>query len=149
MILLKNTQRSKINKPHIKNGIKKILKNLGYQNFDLGIWFTTNKTIQKYNKTFRQKDKPTDVLSFPFHTTLKANKQILPKNSDDYNLGDIIISVEFCKKNAKSFNTSLNQYLMKIIIHGIAHLLGYDHQTDSEFKTMQKFETKLSSYLLS
>ena len=97
-ILLKNSQRKiKINENKIKKNIEKILNNLNYKDFGVNIWFTTNKTIQKFNNDFRKKYKATDVLSFPFHTNIKPGQRIKPQTSDDKNLGDIIISLEFCR----------------------------------------------------
>ena len=116
MILIKNRQKSKINETYIKKSVNKILKKLGYPNFDIGFWFTTNKTIQKYNKQFLQKNKSTDVLSFPFHTKINPGEHINVITPDDKNLGDILISVEFCKKDAKTFNIPFDEYLLKIII---------------------------------
>ena len=67
MILLKNTQRTiPVNVTQLKKEAQQILDLLGYPDFDLGIWITTNKTIQEYNATYRNKNKPTDILSFPF-----------------------------------------------------------------------------------
>ena len=80
MILIKNTQKKiKIDINHIKKDVQTILNLLGYPDFDIGIWFTTNPTIRKYNKEYREKDKATDVLSFPYHETLKPGEKITPE----------------------------------------------------------------------
>ncbi len=143
MILIKNNlQKIKINSNNLKNKAQRILKSLGYEDFDLGIWVTTNNTIQKYNKQFRKKDKPTDILSFPYHENLKAGQAILAKCKEDKNLGDIIISAEFVKKDFPS-SREFNNRLDVLLAHGIAHLLGYDHETAEEFAIMKKFEQKI------
>lgn len=144
MILIKNKlKKIKINEAQIKSNVKKILANLGYDDFDLNILFTTNNTIKKYNKEYRNKDKATDILSFPFYDTLKPGEKIKAKNKDEEILGDIIISLEFCKKYSEKNKLKFNDYLLRIIVHGIAHLLGYDHLTDKQFEQMKKFEKKL------
>lgn len=144
MILIKNRQKKiSIDQSKIEKNVNSILKSLGYGDFDIGIWFTTNQTIRKYNKNFRKKDKPTDILSFPVHTNLKPGQKIKISHPDDKNLGDIIISLERCKKDALDLNLPLFTYLIKIIIHGIAHLLGYDHITDKQFEKMNKFEKNI------
>ena len=144
MILIKNRQKKiSIDQSKIEKNVNSILKSLGYGDFDIGIWFTTNQTIRKYNKNFRKKDKPTDILSFPVHTNLKPGQKIKISHPDDKNLGDIIISLERCKKDALDLNLPLSTYLIKIIIHGIAHLLGYDHITDKQFEKMNNFEKNI------
>jgi len=69
--------------------------------------------IQKLNRAFRHKDKPTDVLAFPMN--------------EDGILGDIAISEETTKKNAESYGVTYRQELKRLVIHGVLHLLGYDH----------------------
>ncbi|MFH1644776.1 MAG: rRNA maturation RNase YbeY [bacterium] len=144
MILIKNKQRkTTINQKEIKSKIEKILKHLDYTNFDIGIWFTTNQTIKKYNQKYRNKNKATDVLSFPFHEKIQPGRKITVKANEDKNLGDIIISLERAKKDAFELKKTFKEHLMILIIHGICHLLGYDHQTEKEFKIMQKKELEL------
>lgn len=144
MILIKNKlNKIKINETQIKNNINKILNKLGYKGFDLNIWFTTNITIKKFNKKYRNIDKTTDILSFPFYDSLKPNEKIKVNRKDEQILGDIIISLEFCKKYVLKNKLKFNDYLLRIIIHGITHLLGYDHLTDKQFEQMKKFEKKL------
>lgn len=144
MILIKTKlNKIKINETQIKNNINKILNILEYKKFDLNILLTTNATIKKYNKKYRNKEKATDILSFPFYDKLKPNEKIKAKIKDEQILGDIIISLEFCKKYADKNKLKFNDYLLRIIIHGIAHLLGYDHLTNKQFEQMKKFEKKL------
>jgi len=115
----------------------------GYPDFDIGVWFTTNKTIREYSKKFRKKDKPTDILSFPYHDKLKPGQKIVVKEPEDKNLGDIIISVEFAKKEAQEKKLALEKYLQILLAHGIAHLLGFDHKTEKQYKAMQEMERRL------
>ncbi len=144
MILIKNTQKKiYINQKEIKSKIEKILKHLYYQNFDIGIWLTTNQTIKKYNKKYRNKDKATDVLSFPYHEKLKPRQKIKVQSDDDRSLGDIIISLERTKSDAIELNKPFKEHLIVLIVHGVCHLLGYDHKTEKEFQIMQNKENKL------
>ena len=145
MITIKNTQRTfKVSNKKITQLASTMLKTLGYDNFDLGIWFTTNKTIHRYNKEYRGKDKPTDILSFPYHTELKPGDKIVVHEPDDKNLGDLIISLEYVQKDApKTWGRTFDEHLTALLAHGITHLLGYDHETDEEFAVMQKVENKL------
>jgi len=122
---------------------EQILQALGYENFDLGILLTTNKTIKKYNHMYRDKNKATDVLSFPFHT-ISAGQKIKVQSDDDKNLGDMIISIEYVQHAAQELGTTFEKRMNRMIIHSICHLLGYDHITDEDFKKMIKKEKSLA-----
>jgi len=92
---------------------------------DLSIVFVNKKKIRELNKKYRRKNRPTDVLSFTY------SKQA----------GDIIICSEVVRKNAKKFNSTFKEELKKVLIHGILHFFGYDHEkTGKEAKKMQKKE---------
>ena len=100
----------------------------------LTVLLSNNKKIKQLNKKFRKKDKPTDILSFPFGKKISKSKVYL---------GDIIISYYFINK-PKSLNISqFKDKLAKIFIHGFLHLVGFDHIKVSEFKKMNKEELKI------
>lgn len=144
MIIIKNSQRSipvKINA--IRQAVECMLERAGYPDFDINILLTTDATIRRYNKRFRHKDKPTDILSFPFYPELKAGESIRATTSDEKNLGDVIISVAYAQKDAQKIGRELNAHMIRLCAHGIAHVLGYDHETDADWAKMQKFESKL------
>ncbi len=145
MITIKNTQHKiRVSTQRLRTQAAAMLTALGYADFDLGVWLTTNKTIRRYNKTFRSKDEPTDILSFPYHTTLRPGKKITVKQPDDKNLGDLIIALEYTKRDAATtWGCSLDERLTALLAHGIAHLLGHNHHTDAAFKQMQQLEAKL------
>ena len=126
-----------------KKIIAKMVADLGYDGFDVGVLLTTNKTIQRYNRDYRKQDKPTDILSFPYHSNLKPGDRIIVTCEDDRNLGDIIISLEYVKAHAAEWDRTIKQHLHALLAHGIAHLLNYDHQTDQEYEVMQKVESTL------
>lgn len=144
MILIKNTQRTiAVSLKKMQEDAQNILRILRYDNFDLGIWITTNKTIHTYNREYRKKDKPTDILSFSYHPTLKAGERIIPKNDDDKNLGDLIISAEYVQKAAKELQQTVDERMRILLVHGICHLLGYDHELDEDYKIMHKKEKEI------
>lgn len=148
MVLIKNTQRKiPVNCMSIKKDVQNILNILNYDDFDIGIWLTTNKTIQKYNREYRHKNKPTDILSFSFHPNLKPGEPIHTQTEEDKNLGDLIISVEYVQKAAKELKQTLDERLRILIVHGICHLLGYDHERDEDYKIMLQKETELLNKL--
>lgn len=144
MILIKNSQRKiKINQKRLKSNAQKILDVLGYSDYDLGIWLTTNKTIQRYNKAYRDKDKPTDILSFSNYPELKPGENIIPENEEEKNLGDLIISLEYVQKDARKFQEIFEDRLDMLLVHGVCHLLGYDHIKDNDYEVMRKKEEYL------
>lgn len=141
MITIKNTQRTvKLDTETIRADIQRILDILDYSDFDIGLWLTTDKTIRFYNATYRHKDKATDILSFPYHTELKAGKRIKITMPEDKNLGDLIISVAYVQRAAQELKTSLEARLQVLLVHGICHLLAYDHITDSDYRRMRAKE---------
>ncbi len=94
------------------------------------IFLTNNKKMKELNKKFRNKNKPTDVLSFPFNNKIKYKKNAY--------LGDIAISYEIINKRSKNSNFFLE--FDKMWIHGYLHLLGYNHKKKKDFQKMKKLE---------
>lgn len=141
MIVIRNTQRTvTIDIDKLTHEFACILEIVGYRDFDLGIRITTNKTIRQFNNVYRHMDKPTDILSFPYHHKLKAGEKIKAHDEDDKNLGDIIISAEYVKARAEERNISFEELLRIICVHGVCHLLGYDHITDYDHRRMRAKE---------
>lgn len=112
----------------------KLLSNLYFfkkKNHQFTILLTTNKIIKKLNNKFRKKNKTTDVLSFPFNEKIKKNSF----------LGDIVISYEIVKK--RSYNSNFVKELDKLWIHGLLHLLGYNHKKLRDYSKMCSKEKKI------
>jgi rRNA maturation RNase YbeY len=149
MIVIKNTQRHyPIDSAVLKSKLATVLDAVGYPEYDLTVWFTTNPTIKKYNKQFRGKDKPTDVISFPYYETKKPGT--LPKKStEEPILGDIMLSPAYIQKDLVNWNQSLDERIVILIVHSICHLLGYDHETDADYKIMSREEKRLMDTLKS
>ena len=131
---------------YIDRKIKKL--NLKNKNYKKNIIFCTlllsnNKEIKNLNNKFRNKNKATDVLSFPFYSEKNLKKK-LQKEKEIY-LGDIIINLS--KVNSKG---SLNFFKLefdKLWIHGLVHLFGYDHKKEKDFKKMNKIEEDYFTYI--
>jgi probable rRNA maturation factor len=104
-----------------------------------------NTKIKSLNRNYRQKDKVTDVLSFPMFESLR-NKNCDPSVEmlETVNLGDIVISKDVAKKQAKEFGLSYEQEVIHLFIHGLLHILGFDHEVSSkEEKIMEELEQLL------
>ena len=144
MILIKNSLRKiTVDTKQLQHDAQTVLDALDYGDYDLGIWLTTNKTIRDYNKTYRGKDKATDILSFPAHPELKPGQRIDVVTEDDKNLGDIIIAPEYVTKDAAKLGVTFEARMQRLLVHGICHLLGYDHIEDADYKAMYKKEMAL------
>lgn len=98
----------------------------------LTVLLSNNKNIKKLNKKFRNKDKPTDILSFPFEKKFDVKKSPY--------LGDIVISYDYMHKPKILNNLDFKKKVIKIFIHGFLHLLSYDHIKIKDFKKMFKEE---------
>jgi len=102
----------------------------GINEIELEFSLVGDSTIQKINKQSRGLDKPTDVLSF-------ANRELEdPDPEDKTSLGQIVISVPAAQRNADEMHQSLEEELRFLFVHGLLHILGYDHQTPPEEKEM-------------
>ena len=102
---------------------------------------SNNKNIKKLNKSFRNKDKSTDILSFPFSKKMKISKHTY--------LGDIIISYNFINKPKSQSLKVFKKKLIKIFIHGFLHLLGFDHVKNKNYKKMLKEEELIYQSVIS
>ena len=101
----------------------------------LNLLLSNNKKIKKLNKDFRKKNKPTDILSFPFNEKLKISKQTF--------IGDIIISYNFINKPKSQKLKIFKTKLIKIFIHGFLHLLGFNHLKNKDYIKMLKEEDRI------
>ena len=107
---------------------------LAYVNVNI----VSNTKIQQINKDFRDKDYPTNIISFEFE-----KPDGLPNNIVDAFLGDIVIAPKVLEKEAYEQNKDVHDHLYHIFIHGLLHLLGYNHIKDDEAETMENLEIKL------
>lgn len=148
MVTIYNKQRKcAVDKTHLHTLLQHILDIVEYSDFDIGLLITNNKTMHAYNKTYRQKDKPTNILSFSYHPTLKAGRRIAVKSEDDKNLGDLIISLEYINEQAHEMNIPAAEHIKNLLVHGVCHLLGYDHETESQYRTMKAKEASILKQL--
>jgi probable rRNA maturation factor len=102
-----------------------MLAHLGLGAVELSIALVDDATIRALNRTYRNKDKPTDVLAFPLH-----------EPGQDGLLGDVIVSVETARRQAARRRRPLLAELTMLLAHGLLHLVGYDHQTDAQEREM-------------
>ncbi|MDD5680682.1 MAG: rRNA maturation RNase YbeY [Candidatus Omnitrophica bacterium] len=125
-----------LSKRKLKKAVTSILRSFAIDNTELSIVFATDKEIKVLNKAYRMRGVPTDVLSF----SMREGKRVA---NDSGMLGDIVISVDRAKAQAKIFGTSFRREMELYIIHGVLHLLGYDDEEPAAEKKMRKKEREL------
>ena len=105
------------------------------KNYEISFMMVDNKYIKELNANYRSKDRATNVLSFP----------MIDKNSLKHEniLGDVVISIDKILSESKDLKIEVYEYLAKISIHGILHLLGYDHVYDNDYEVMNRLEEKI------
>ena len=131
-----NFEESEIKKIVIST-IKVALKflKINEKNYYLSIYFTNNNDIRKLNFKYRKKNKSTNVLSF-----IQDQKISLSNNKDIVMLGDIVISLEKINFEAKKLGKEFKDHLKHICVHGLLHLIGYDHNKEEDAKIMEDKE---------
>jgi rRNA maturation RNase YbeY len=116
-----------------------LLTSLRLQDRDLSILLTNNEKIRRYNKELFGRDRPTNVISFSYADGFPCEV-----------VGDLIVSVERAKEEAEAAGIPLYERLFALIIHGLLHVLGFDHEAGAaEARTMKYREKRLLAYVLS
>jgi probable rRNA maturation factor len=128
----------------LTKSIKKILSSVFPSRamaFEISILLTSTKNMKNLNKKFRKINKDTDILSFPaeeknfFKKDLKLKKKVY--------LGDIALSYQYIEVIIKKQNISFDDYFKKMLIHGVLHLIGYEHNSLKKYKKMNLLEQKI------
>jgi probable rRNA maturation factor len=102
---------------------------------ELSVTFVSNDRIQEINREYRDKDQPTDVISFALEEMSEGEIEIVGADIPRV-LGDIIISVPRAREQAEEYNHSFMRELGFLAVHGFLHLLGYDHMNEQDEKKM-------------
>ena len=142
--MIVNRQRAvRLARRPLESFLRRVKSELGLQEAGLTVCLVSDAAIARMNETFRKKKGPTDVLSFPMVVRrrpvgLRDGSKV--KKAGEY-LGDIAISPSTARRYAKKNGRTLSSELQVLILHGVLHLLGYDHETDHG--QMDKIEQKL------
>jgi probable rRNA maturation factor len=132
----------------ITKNIKKILISIfssHKNNFEISILLTGSKNMKNLNKKFRKINKDTDILSFPaeekgfFDEDLKSKKKVY--------LGDVALSYQYIDAITKKQKTNFDYYFKKMLVHGVLHLIGYEHNSFKHYKKMSLLEKKIIRYI--
>jgi len=137
-ILLRNAQRKiPVDTRGLKRRAAAILQTLGHERAELSVLLTNDAKIRELNYNYRNQDRPTDVLSFP-QDNAAVNESGLRV------LGDVVVSVETASRQAGGHRLNLDQELAFLLLHGVLHLLGHDHERSAaEARTMKRLTARV------
>lgn len=124
----------------LKTVARKLLAQVDEPESALSITLVGDREIQTLNREHRGKDKPTDVLSFPMYEPGEA-----APNDGERLLGDIVISVDTARRQAADYDAPIQNEMYRLLIHGILHVLGHDHEEPAERKAMEAEERRLAA----
>ena len=120
---------------NVRAAAEKVGELYGVENGEVSVTLTNNDYLHQLNRKYRQIDRPTDVLSF----ALNESEEPDIENGPDINvLGDIILSVERAEEQAADYGHSLRREIAFLTVHGMLHLLGYDHMEEADRLEMEK-----------
>jgi probable rRNA maturation factor len=138
MIEINNLTGFFLSEKKLKKIIEKVLKEEAENKVNLSVAFVSSEIIKNLNKKYRENNKVTDVLSFPGFK--KTEKQFKIKKTDkNKDLGEIIICPEQVEKNSQKIKSSFKKEIYRVLIHGVLHLLGYEHENSTnKAKIMEK-----------
>lgn len=139
-VLIKDSQKSHaLDRQRVKRVTEDLLSYSGLGTKDLSLLFTNNAQIQKLNRQYFNKDRPTNVISFSYLDGFPCEVA-----------GDLIISLERAREEADASGISYYERLFSLIIHGLLHVQGFDHEKgEKEARRMRYREKKLLSHVLS
>ncbi len=138
--VLVRKEKGKVRIRWVRDIVSKLLDSQSLEGVEVSIYLTDDETIRLLNKSFRGKDKATDVLSFIYKEQVGGYKL----------LGEIVISIDTAKRQAKELGHSLEEEIKRLLVHGFVHLLGYDHELgEEEEKQFIELEKRLIESLSS
>ncbi len=116
---------------------------LGLSHAELSVVFVNSARMRLLNARYRGVDRPTDVLSFPLSDSLRQSRRSLPQDVS-LPLGDIVICVPKASAQADEYGMSFRGEVLRLLVHGLLHLLGYDHEISPYRKrTMERKEREI------
>jgi probable rRNA maturation factor len=137
-VYLKNAGRKQgLNSPRLRSDIERLLEAIGEKGSSLSLSFVRDDAIRALNQEHRGKDGATDVLSFPLAEGPKRGPQ-------ERLLGDVVISLDAAARQAAGYDATLEMEVRRLLIHGLLHLLGHDHERARERAAMEREERRLA-----
>ena len=144
MVYFRNaTRKHRIAERRIERATNALLAAIGRPSATISLSFVGDAAMRQINRDHRGKDRTTDVLSFPMYEPFAVPRH--PSAADpELMLGDIVISVDVARRQADAYGAKLEDEIERLIVHGIAHLLGHDHEIPAERSRMLREEKRLA-----
>lgn len=154
-VLIQNRQKpTKINQQKVKRDSAALLRLLGLKDAELSILLVDDSRMKRLNYKYRGIDRTTDVLSFPQMSYSVKRKALSVKSYNAINaqrttlLGDVVINLQAAKRQAPEHGLSFNEELRWLLVHGVLHLIGYDHERSKYAeRKMRTKEKELLEYI--
>lgn len=130
-----------VNAGRLRSELRALIAVYGYPDWGLDVRVTTDRTLRRLNAARRGKDAPTDVLSFPFYGTIRQPGTVVRQPHARLNqLGHLFVSVPFLHRFCAREEECVNERFRLLLSHGIAHLLGHDHEEERQRRRMEAAE---------
>lgn len=141
MIYFRNAvKNSGVDTRQLKATARKLLRAANEPDSALSVSLVDDREIRELNRVHRGKDKPTDVLSFPLYEPGESTA-----HEGERLLGDVVISIDTARRQAAGYDAPLQNELYRLLIHGILHVLGHDHEEPAERAAMEAEERRLAA----
>jgi probable rRNA maturation factor len=136
-VSIRNIQKKqKVNTSRFRRSLKRLLKELDIENHEISVLIVDDEQIRKINRDYLNRDRSTNVISFAMTEGFSGN--IHPEI-----LGDIVISAETALRDALAAGLQFGDEMEFLLIHGLLHLIGYNHENTKETRRMKKMEQEL------
>ena len=132
-VLLRNLEhRVSIDTRRVRRAADAVLAAVGFTDSELGLLLVSDRRIRTLNARYRQKDRPTDVLAFPLTVrppiSMKGGSERKRSQVVPTLLGDVVISLPTARRQAAAFGHTVYTEVVRLLVHGVVHLMGYDHE---------------------
>jgi rRNA maturation RNase YbeY len=139
--VIRRSRDRSISAKRVAQDARHLLRALGEAGAELTVTLVDDEAIRRLNRDYRRKDRPTDVLAFAMREGVRVP-------GDEAMLGDVVISLETAARQAREHDTAVAEEVRTLLIHGVLHLLGYDHERSAaEARRMRAEERELRTAL--
>lgn len=138
-------KKSGVDVRRLKTVARLLLREVDETDSALSLSLVDDRRIQELNHEHRGKDKPTDVLSFPLNPSDFGGPDALSEAQPERLLGDVVISIDTARRQAAEYDAPLQNEIYRLLIHGLLHVMGHDHEEPDERAVMEAEERRLAA----